>query len=221
MKLKYYMRGIGIGILVTALILSISYLNHKKMSDDEVKARARELGMVESSSLLEAAGKDADSTGEGKTEVIDSDSGSVEVTEVKDTPTPEPTKETTPTPEPTEKATPTPEPTKEATPTPTATPTPEVKETETKEAQNTEDPGAIGKETPATGSSSKVTVVVHSGDSSVTVARSVQEAGLIANADDFDLFLCQNGYDKRIHVGTYEIPYDLTYAEMAKIFVGE
>ena len=188
MKLKYYMRGIGIGILVTALILSISYLNKKKMSDDEVKARARELGMVEASSLLEAAGKDADNSNESKTEVIGSDSGSVEVTEVKETPTPEPTEEPTPTPtaEPTKEATPTPtptaEPTKEATPTPTPAPTAEPKETETKEAQNPEDPGAIGKETPAAGSSSKATVVVHSGDSSVTVARSVQEAGLIANA---------------------------------------
>ena len=49
----------------------------------------------------------------------------------------------------------------------------------------------------------------------------MEEAGLVASAADFDSFLCANGYDKRLHVGTYEIPYDLTYAEMAKIFVGE
>ncbi|MBR5945256.1 MAG: hypothetical protein IKZ94_09955 [Lachnospiraceae bacterium] len=197
MKLKYYLRGIGIGMLVTALILSVSYLNHNKMSDEEVKARARELGMVESTSLLEAVN--------GKEE-------SVKAEEV----TPEPTEE--PTPEPTEE--PTPEPTKEPTPEPpqepTATPTPEP----TPQGAS-EDPGSIGKETPAQGSSTTTTIRINSGDSSVTVARAVEEAGLVASASDFDAFLCANGYDKRLHVGTYEIPFDLTYAEMAKIFVGE
>ena len=212
MKLKYYLRGIGIGMLVTALILSISYLNHNKMTDEEVKKRAKELGMVESTTLLESS------------EVISSDSGEVKITTK--TPTPEPTKEETPaptetpTPEPTEEVTPTPteaptpEPTKEATPTPTPEPTAEP-------VEGPEDPGMIGKETPSQGSSSTVTVRINSGDSSVTVARAVEEAGLVANAMDFDSFLCANGYDKRLHVGTYEIPYDLTYAEMAKIFVGE
>lgn len=209
MKLKYYLRGIGIGMLVTALILSISYLNHNKMTDEEVKKRAKELGMVESTSLLEAS------------EVISSDSGEVKITtkaptpEPTEAPTPEPTEEATPTPteaptpEPTEEVTPTPEPTEAPTPEPTAEP-----------VEGPEDPRAIGKETPQ-GSSSTVTIRINSGDSSVTVARAVEEAGLVANAMDFDSFLCANGYDKRLHVGTYEIPYDLTYAEMAKIFVGE
>ena len=210
MKLKYYLRGIGIGMLVTALILSISYLNHNKMSDEEVKKRAKELGMTESTSLIEAS------------EVLSTDSCEVTVTtktptpEPTEVPTPEPTE--TPTPEPTDEVTPTPEPTTEPTPEPTAEPTPEVA-VETPEGP--EDPGAIGKETTNQGSSSTVTVRINSGDSSVTVARAVEEAGLVASASDFDSFLCANGYDKRLHVGTYEIPYDLTYAEMAKIFVGE
>ncbi|MBR4992995.1 MAG: hypothetical protein IKY04_01970 [Lachnospiraceae bacterium] len=197
MKLKYYLRGIGIGMLVTALILSVSYLNHNKMSDEEVKARARELGMVESTSLLEAVN--------GKEESVKAEEVTPEPTEE---PTPEPTEE--PTPEPTKE--PTPEPTKEPTATPTPEPTPQGA---------SEDPGSIGKETPAQGSSTTTTIRINSGDSSVTVARAVEEAGLVASASDFDAFLCANGYDKRLHVGTYEIPFDLTYAEMAKIFVGE
>ena len=88
MKLKYYLRGIGIGMLVTALILSISYLNHNKMSDEEVKKRAKELGMVESTSLIEASA------------VLSSDSGEVAVTTKAPTPEPEKTETPTPTPEP-------------------------------------------------------------------------------------------------------------------------
>ncbi len=45
MKLKYYMRGLGIGIILTTLILTIN--NPKeKLTDDEIKARAEGLGMV-------------------------------------------------------------------------------------------------------------------------------------------------------------------------------
>lgn len=48
MKLKYYLRGLGIGILVTAIIFMIGIrVNREKLfSDEEVIARAKSLGMV-------------------------------------------------------------------------------------------------------------------------------------------------------------------------------
>lgn len=47
MKLKYYLRGLGIGIIVSTNILAIAFANHpQEMSDEEIIARARELGMV-------------------------------------------------------------------------------------------------------------------------------------------------------------------------------
>ena len=47
MKLKYYLRGLGIGIIIKTIILSIvSGKDSKSMSDEEVVARASELGMV-------------------------------------------------------------------------------------------------------------------------------------------------------------------------------
>ncbi len=45
MKLKYYMRGLGIGILLATLILSISNTK-KNLTDEEIIARAEKLGMV-------------------------------------------------------------------------------------------------------------------------------------------------------------------------------
>ena len=45
MKLKYYMRGLGIGIIVTTIILSLGS-KKKALSDTEIISQARELGMV-------------------------------------------------------------------------------------------------------------------------------------------------------------------------------
>ena len=55
MKLKSYIRGIGIGIIVTSAVFLVSGMNHKNktMSDAEVIARAKELGYVESTTLAE------------------------------------------------------------------------------------------------------------------------------------------------------------------------
>ena len=48
MKLKYYLRGIGIGIVVTTVILMIVFAVHREqpLSDGEIIKRAEELGMV-------------------------------------------------------------------------------------------------------------------------------------------------------------------------------
>lgn len=43
MKMKFFLRGLGIGILVTTLVLCVSY--RKQNSDHSVVERARELGM--------------------------------------------------------------------------------------------------------------------------------------------------------------------------------
>ena len=46
MKLKYYLRGLGIGVLVTTIILTIAHHAQRKMSDADIIERAKELGMV-------------------------------------------------------------------------------------------------------------------------------------------------------------------------------
>ncbi|MGN0342642.1 MAG: hypothetical protein ACI4DO_07595 [Roseburia sp.] len=47
MRFKYYLRGLGIGIIVATVILSISFaLREDHMSDAEIMHRAEELGMV-------------------------------------------------------------------------------------------------------------------------------------------------------------------------------
>ena len=58
MKLRYYLRGLGIGMLVAALVLILSGSTGGGMSDEEVKSRAAQLGMVEKDkSVLDDIGK--------------------------------------------------------------------------------------------------------------------------------------------------------------------
>lgn len=48
MKLKYYLRGLGIGVIVTTIILMIALALHRNdgLTDEEIISRAKELGMV-------------------------------------------------------------------------------------------------------------------------------------------------------------------------------
>lgn len=55
MKLKYYLRGLGIGIAVTALVLALAGGGKESLTDEEIIARAKELGMVESVTLSQLA----------------------------------------------------------------------------------------------------------------------------------------------------------------------
>ena len=49
MKLKYYLRGLGIGIIVSTIVLTVSFCGRNttpELTDAEIIARAMELGMV-------------------------------------------------------------------------------------------------------------------------------------------------------------------------------
>lgn len=50
MELKQYLKGLGVGILVTVVILGVSQKT-KPMTDAEIKVRAAQLGMVEETVL--------------------------------------------------------------------------------------------------------------------------------------------------------------------------
>ncbi len=68
MKLKYYLRGLGIGILVTTIIMTIaSPKKEASLSDEEIIARAAQLGMVMKEDADDgAAGNSLDENPENK-----------------------------------------------------------------------------------------------------------------------------------------------------------
>ena len=201
MKLRYYLRGLGVGIIVTAIIMNIAFSNKQEMSDEEIKARAAELGMIEDTVLAPnqtptpTAGAAAD--GQGWTNIVtptQTDDIAVSHAAGQTTEQPAQGEAASGVPTPTAAITETPmsSPTAKPTATPTATPTP------TQAVQET------------------VTITINSGEGSGTVSRKAAQAGLVADAADFDRYLCANGYDKKLAVGNHIIPVGASYEEIAK-----
>lgn len=226
MKLRFYMRGLGIGIIVTALIMGISGKEQVPLTDAEIKVKAAALGMVESDSLKltdvagttpsPAAGADDGEKAASEGEVSGGDASVAE-----DMTTGSGTEESTETSAEevaqtaTAAATGTPAATQAVTVTPTATVAPTATPTASPTATATPTPAATA--TSSAASSETATIIIRSGSGSDTVAKQIAQAGLVESASSFDQYLMDNGYSRRISVGTYEIPVGSTEEEIAKI----
>ena len=229
MNLKTYFRGLGLGIFVTALILSMASGNEREeMSDDEIRARAAELGMVsENAVLLSQAQALADSARE-KAEARTADKAASSNTAVS---------------------------TDAAKPdilsgnvvsrnTVSGGSNKKGADAGTEEKANRTDAAdkmisedkAAASDSAASGSAAShtaaeekediavggqtdgyVTITVSSGESSVSVANKLLKAGLITDAKQFDSYLVLSGYDRRLVVGSHVIPVGSTPAEMGQI----
>ena len=212
MKLKYYLRGLGIGILVTTVILSLAGVGRKNMTDEEVVKRAKELGMAESTLL-------SDLPDQTKTDEVRPTEP--EISLQPETSEPEESASTSKTPEAPEETTTTPE-TPAAPEETTTTPETPAAPEETTTTQETpaapeETPVSTEDGNPDTPPGETVTLVIGRGESSTTVSKNLKKAGIVEDAAAFDRFLCNNGYDKKIITGTYEIPYGASEEEIAKI----
>ncbi len=228
MKRKYYMRGLGLGILVTAILCAVALPKKTKpMTDEEVIARATELGYVKKES-----GVTADDINKIKENETASGTPEASLTpEATDTPeatkelegTPGPTQSPVPTPdapEPPEEpdkpdvpATPTPKPTSTPTPKPTATPIPTKAPTEAPKATATP---AVEEEPAVT----SYTITVERGATARRVAERLASVGAIGDADAFVRYLQSNGLTDYINIGTFTIPKGASHAEIAKILTG-
>ncbi len=63
----------------------------------------------------------------------------------------------------------------------------------------------------------EVTLSIVSGDSSYSVSKKLFDLGVVDDALAFDLYLCANGYDKRIRVGKYTIEPSVSYEQLSKL----
>ena len=65
-----------------------------------------------------------------------------------------------------------------------------------------------------------VKVEVRSGMSSESVSLAVKNAGLVDDDTEFNKYLCENGYDKRLRVGSFDIPSGSDFETISKYFCG-
>ena len=229
MRLKYFLRGLGIGIVVTTIILAISHNAGRRMSDSEVIGRAKELGMAYTTAAQENSTESAAETTETETDTTepvttgqesttDTEAGSTAETESSEASTTaqETTgvRETT-----TQQETTTQETTIQET---TATRAAQESTTETThEASTTEAETTQAKnESTETEASTVITytLTIASGMSSNTVCDILKKNGIIADSGDFDRFLVSSGYADRIRVGSFEVNSGMSYDELAAAF---
>lgn len=200
MKLKYYLRGLGAGILFSVLVFTFVVGNkNETISDAEIIKRAKELGMVEKTTI--------------NMDKLKENASGTPTTKPTPTLTPQPSTTNTPTPTPTDVLinTLTPSPTESLTPPPTSTPTP----TSTPIPTPTESPKLT--EPIGTGETDKmVKITVVRGMTSEDVAYLVKEAGIVEDALALNTFLIRNGYAERLRVGTFELKTGMTQEEIAK-----
>ena len=202
MKLKYQMRGLGIGIMVTALLMGVAMEKGIPLSDAEIKAKALELGMVERENLKLTDLQEesplptgASSAGEG--DVIPDGSGTGSVPE-----------------------------TDESVQAGSASESGTMTESGTAPGGNDPENGGSGVqdggEIPSNGDESSrakdaVTVTIEFGVTSAHVSELLEEAGLVEDAASFDAYLCSNGYSRKITAGVYEIQPGTSEVEIIEI----
>lgn len=217
MRLKYFLRGVGIGILVTTIILTATHASERRMSDSEVIDRAIELGMSFSASHsgqqsgTEEASTDESSTGQetsgddvmddlqhdGETETeMGSQSPSETVSESTSDGEASPGKES------------------EAV---TGMTTQAITETTETTTELTTENNNAGSAAGVMNNEVTCTINITKGMSSRTVCDMIKQNGIIEDAADFDRYLIKTGYDDKIRVGEVEVNSGMTYEELTAL----
>lgn len=191
MKLKYYLRGLGVGVICTAIIMGIALSGNKKetLTDAEIIERARLLGMVmeeEAGSGKEDFQQERDGQGEAPEE--GAESGSEKGSKTQDG---QPDKEKS---------------------------EDDGKEEKSGEQPDTaaQDPENVGSNA-SNNENGIVELEIKQGEFSDVVSKKLFQAGLIPDADKFNAYMTQKGVDDSLRVGVHLIPVDATADEIIEI----
>ena len=211
MKIKIYLRGLGIGIVVTALLMGYADGRQRTavMTDEQIMARAKELGMVREDQVLLSVSQNAkEETPMDSPEPVDaSDAKPVEGDTADDASGAEPadasgnvdTAET------------------KSADSANAGNTEEVKESSEKKTEGTQTDATVQTEKPVSGDSGMFTLEIAKGSGSEKVSALLEKGGFVDSAGEFDRYLCKYGYDNKIVAGVHQIPKEADYETIAKI----
>ena len=164
MKLKYYLRGIGIGVIVATLIMTVSSVIHNNnLSEEKIIKEAQKLGMImpENTEGLDRLWSEKD-------------------TEVS---------------------------------------TENVSDTQLSEDTQISDDTQVSEQTTPPVEKTTVKVTITDEDGAKSVSRKLLEAGVVTDAEDFLMYLSDNGYKSVIRSGIFEIPVGVSYEEICDIII--
>ena len=203
MKIKYMIRGIGIGLIAGAVLmyfmlnLTGNNVNSTASGNDPAVAEVKQ---TEEKATEKATTEEA-TTEEKTTEEVTTEEVTTEEETTEEVTTEEKTTEEATT----EKAT-----TEEVT-TEEATTEEKTTEEKTTEEATTEEKKADS------GKSDTKSITVTSGMGSEEISALLKEAGLVESATDYNSWLISKGYDSKLHIGTFEIKTGSSNEDIAKI----
>lgn len=172
MNLKYYLRGLGLGIVLTAVLLGITAGSRKEtLTDEEIIVKAKSLGMVEETVLNDSVAKAKDETATQLRNEIEAEVS----TEL------------------------------------------EAKLREEIEAEY----AALAAAQQVEEEPEPIVFNVNQGETPYSIGERLTEIGMVTSAGDFDRFLVNNGYDRKIIAAEYTIPGNADMELIARIITGE
>ncbi|MCM1178716.1 MAG: hypothetical protein NC347_00545 [Clostridium sp.] len=204
MKFKYFLRGLGFGIVFSAIICLTAYQGNSSpvITDEEIIRRAEALGMVEQEDKVgELLGREKDSRDGDETSQTNTEAPQQEISEETSEESEESKESDSEKISETEK-----------------NPKTENRVTEQEEKKteaSTEKPEAT-TEKQSEQKKNTVKLTIERGASSFPVCQKLQELGMIENASDFDTYLVENGYASRIRVGEHTLKKGMSYKDIAE-----
>lgn len=200
MRIKYFMRGLGSGIVLTAVVVALT--TKPKLTDAEIMKRATELGMVSDKEVGLNEGDLTDLSKDGTSNDEDSNINQTNSDNDKESDgnTTDKTQDSTDS-----------ENTKEQEDKDNST---DSKTDTSKETANETDKD---KETDNKTTNAVKTVTINKGLYSYSVSRVLEDAGVIDSAKEFDQYLVENDFQRRIIPGTYEIKEGTSYNKIAEL----
>lgn len=239
MRLRHYLRGLGIGMAVTALILHFSVqAAEPSMTDEEVMARARELGMIENVVLSRndptisdgssisggniaggeaAVSANGNAVADGEDTVSGNGNAAADGEDaVSDHGNAAGGQDSD------------------------VVSSGQGDHSGTAENGNASSGDPAGEDIPsavgnddevetesqegmsgAEAGQDSVTITVTNGDSSVSVAGKLAALGLVSSQAEYDAYLCSHGYDRTIRTGVHVIPVGATEQQIAEIITSK
>lgn len=191
MKLKYYLRGLGIGVICTAIIMGIALSGNKKetLTDAEIIERARLLGMI----MEEDSDKnDTEQNNTEKDKPSEQDSDKQEAENQKSQSNDKASEEK-----------------KEQ--------NGSSDKKESTDESKTEKPDAASDEKEDAGNGKIIEIEIKQGEFSDVISQKLFQAGLIPDAEKFNAYMTQKGVDASLRVGVHQIPVGATVDEIIEI----
>lgn len=199
MRFKYYLRGIGIGVTLATLLLTISFyfgrdtLTKEKLTDEEIITRATALGMVMPEEEVTAEDEQVPMAGPEESVLVEEGNDDSETSEKDDAVE------------------------AEAEETVTAKSKVEEEKKEYTLEQAMDDAKNVTKETDT--SVTYVPFKIKGGESSEVICNNLYKAGLVDSDKEFNKYLNKLNVDNVISTGTFYIPTNSSYDDIVALLV--